>query len=169
MEEVFKQFRDTWYEVSNKGRVFSNNYCKTGQRMEMTYYEDKDGYLRVNLMIEKREHSFPLHRVVMEAFCGASNLQVNHKDENKKNNSLENLEYCDSKYNNNYGRRNKKVAEKLSKPVVQMDLHGNVIKTFPSLMEITRQLGYNFKNISACCLGKRKTAHGFKWKYSVVR
>ena len=55
----------------------------------------------------------------------------------------------------------------LSKTVLQIDKNTNeVIAEFPSTMEIKRQLGFAFTNISACCLGKRKTAYGYKWRYA---
>lgn len=90
---------------------------------------------------------------------------MNHKNEIKDDNRVANLEYCDAKYNSNYGTRLERIAEKLSKPVFQYDLNGNFIKEWPSTMEVERRLGFANTHISKCCLGKRNTAGGYKWKY----
>ena len=96
---------------------------------------------------------------------------------------MENLEYCDAKYNMNYGTIKERIAEKLkgmkhteetknkiseanSKPVLQIDIKTNeIIKEFPSTREVQRQLGISHSNISQCCKGKYKTCGGFKWQY----
>ena len=102
-------------------------------------------------------------------------IEINHKSEVKTENQVWNLEWCDSKYNNNYGTRNKRMSDalkgvpnvKLSKTVLQLDkTTGEVIREWPSTMEVQRQLGYTQQNISRCCLGKRNQAYGFKWSYS---
>ena len=91
---------------------------------------------------------------------------MNHKDENKHNNCVQNLEWCTVKYNVNYGTRNERMAEKKSKPVLQIDIKtGEIIKEFPSTMEVQRQLGINNSHISQCCKGKLKSAYCFKWQY----
>jgi group I intron endonuclease len=56
-------------------------------------------------------------------------------------------------------------SHKLSKPTNQYDLEGNLIKEWNSLMEIQNELKYPNSNISSCCIGKQKTAYGYKWKY----
>lgn len=100
---------------------------------------------------------------------------VNHKDENKYNNNLENLEWCsysyNTKYNNNMRKkiitRNFNNSRGCEKKVYQYDLQGNLIKVWDSVRAINRELGYRTPNISACCLNKkyRKQAYGYKWSY----
>lgn len=153
------------YEISNLGRVRS---FKNGKVRILKPLTNKRGYLRVQLRKNNSLKTLQIHRLVAQAFLpNPNNLpQVNHKDEDKTNNIVSNLEYCDAKYNNNYGNRNKKVAEALSKVVLQIDKNTNIIiNIFPSLMEAERQTGCKNNNICHCCKGKRKSAGGYKWKY----
>lgn len=158
------------YQVSNLGRVKSLNYRHTGREKMLKLSVNNKGYIIVKLWKNRKFKSFRLHRLVAEAFIpNPNNLPfINHKSEIKTQNNVENLEWCDAKYNLNYGTRKERVAEKTtngkcSKPVFQYDLNGNFIKEWPSTMEVERQLGIS--HISECCLGKRNTCGGFKWKY----
>lgn len=172
MEEIWKYIVDyeDLYQISNKGNVKSLENNKTKKEKILKQPVDKDGYLFVCLCKNGKIKNFKVHRLVAEAFIqNPNNLpQVNHKDENKQNNCVENLEFCTAKYNNKYGTKNKRIAEKLSKPVLQIDKTTNeVISEFTSIMEVERQLGISCSNISECCNNKphHNTAYGFKWKY----
>lgn len=87
--------------------------------------------------------------------------QINHKNEIKTDNRVENLDYCDRKYNINYGTRNQRVAEKLSKQVLCVETG----KIYTSTHQVERELGFNQSAISRCCSGKLKTCGGYTWKY----
>lgn len=159
------------YMVSNLGNVKSLNYKGTGREGILTPFIDSregKGYLRVTLCKNGKAKRFQVHRLVAEAFIpNPYNLpQVNHKDENKQSNVVENLEWCDNSYNVNYGTRNKRNAEKLSKPIFQIDKYTNeIIAEFPSLIDIERQFRYSIGLISRCCKDNTKSAYGYKWQY----
>ena len=157
------------YQVSDKGRVKSIVYGKEKIRKLV---RNKNGYLRVGLRKNGKMKQCLVHRLVGQSFIpNPHNLpQVNHKDENKTNNCVENLEWCDRKYNLNYGTRNQRIAEKHtngkdSKPVLQYKKTGEFVKEWKSIRDVQRNLGYSQGNISSCCLGKLKWIYGFVWKY----
>lgn len=159
MEEIWKTipgYED--YEISNYGRV--KRKCKTQEDIlgrKCNYNEkilkpsnDKDGYLFVSLRKDKKGKSFRVHRLVASAFVPNVNNhpQVNHKDENKANNMVDNLEWCDNKYNSNYGNRSRKISNKVSKfMIIQKDLQGNLIKVWDrnEIYDLTRK--YNYQRI----------------------
>ena len=147
--------------VSNLGRVFvpKTKYSKE----HFTYgHSDKDGYLRVM----RNRKNYLVHRLVAELFLpNPDNLpQVNHKSEVKTQNFVGNLEWCDAKYNSNYGTRNERLIMAQSKSVLQFDLEGNFIKEWSSTQECQRN-GFKQSNIVNCCKGKRKSHKGYIWKY----
>ena len=163
-----EEFRDIpgyegMYEVSNLGRV-----RRDGKILKPL----KDsGYLQVHLSKNGIAKKVLIHRLVALAFLpNPQNLPcINHKDEDKTNNYVNNLEWCTYEYNSNYGTRNErageKISEKKSKPVLQYDKTGNFIREWPSMIKVEEELGINQSNISQCCLGNRNSAGGFIWKY----
>ena len=162
MKQEIKDFPN--YEIWSDGKVYSKFTNKfLAQRV------NKNGYCYLNLYDEKGKHPKKVHRLVAEAFIeNPKSLPfVNHKDENRANNCVNNLEWCDVKYNNNYGTRIHKVKQKLGKCIQMLDLYGNVIKEFESIHDANKYLNKNVNtgNISSCCLGNRNTAYGYRWKY----
>ena len=154
------------YEVSDMGNVRS---LKFGKQKILKPWKDGGGYLKINLCKDGHVKKFKVHRLVAEAFIqNPNNLDtVNHKDEVKTNNVASNLEWMSQKDNNNYGTRNKRIGESLSKKVQMFDKStGELLATFPSTREAARVTGISPKNISACCIGKRKSAGGYIWKYA---
>ena len=150
------------YEVSNLGRVKN---VETGRILKPG--KITTGYLQVNLCKNGTRRKALIHRLVAYAFLSnPKNLpQVNHKDEDKTNNTVDNLEWCDCQYNINYGTRNERLIEKMGKPVLQFDLQGNFIREWPGVRKVEEELGINNGNISMCCIGNRKTAGGYLWKF----
>lgn len=164
------------YEVSSFGRIRSLNYNGTGRCEIIKQCDSHNGYLLVCLYDCGVRKSFRVNRIVAEAFIpNPLNLpQVNHKDEDKTNNNIDNLEWCDAKYNTNYGTGHDRASEKQkndgrkSKHVLQYSMCGDFIFEWPSTMEINRKLGFDRGYISNCCLGKYSSAYGFVWKYRDV-
>lgn len=154
------------YQVSNFGRVKSIKFGK-GRILKPT--TNLYGYLFVKLCKDGKVKPFTVHRLVAEAFLpNPDNLpQVNHKDENKQNNIVSNLEWCSAQYNNTYDTRIERVAEKTtngkcSKPVLQYTLEGNFIKEWKSVAECRRN---GFRHVDDVCRGERKSCGGYIWKY----
>ena len=113
--EIYKDIEgyEGLYQISNYGNVKSLNYKKTGKDGLLKPQYDSDGYCQVSLYKHHKGKSFPIHRLVAEHFIdNPDNLyEVNHKDENKLNNCVDNLEWCSHEYNCNYGTRNKRHSE----------------------------------------------------------
>ena len=180
--EIWKNIdgTDGKYQVSNEGRV-------RGENGLMSQWINKTGYM-VTHIPNCFCKSTLVHRLVAEAFIpNPDNLpQVNHKDECKTNNNVENLEYCSARYNSNYGTRNERMGAKLkgrrpsdatimasieqhSRPVSKYSIDGEFIETYPSIAEAERNNpGVYHTNIIRCCngSGRLKSTGGFKWKYA---
>ena len=160
------------YEVSNLGRVKSlERFDRLGRKVKEKLLKPKkteNGYLRVNLCKNGIKKPFYVNRLVYSAFVEEipEGLQVNHIDENKENNSVENLNLMTPKENINWGTHNARMAAAKSKPVEALDkISGRVVYAFPSTMEAGRQ-GFNSGHVSDCCKGKQKTHKGFIWRYA---
>lgn len=152
------------YYISNFGNVYSQK--KDGKML--TPYLDQFGYYMLHLWENNKQHAAKVHRLVADAFIpNPDNLSdVNHKDENKTNNRVENLEWCSRKYNLNYGTRNERANASRKKGVVMLDSKTfEYIKSFPSAIDAERETGINAGNIAMVCSGKRKTAGGYTWEY----
>ena len=171
--EIWKDIKgyEGMYQISNFGRVKSlNRTINIGEKSKrfqpetiLKACEGTKGYLLVSLYKNNKHKMKRVHRLVAEHFLpNPQNLIfVNHIDENKRNNKVENLEWCTCQYNNIYGKR----LQKVRKPILQLDLNGNLIKEWESAVKAKLELKISNKSISEVCRRKRKTAGGFKWKY----
>lgn len=101
------------YQVTATGRIRTLNFKGTGLTKELFPIKNRWGYLTIQLYKDGRYHHYGIHRLVALAFIpNPDNLpQVNHKDEDKTNNNVDNLEWCTAKYNSNYGTKNQRVNE----------------------------------------------------------
>lgn len=165
------------YHISNIGRVKSlertDSYTLNGKTIYRHKKEiilkqcyDGNGYLMVRLFntVSPKGRLFKVHRLVGEVFIpNPNNLPcINHIDEDKTNNVVENLEWCDVSYNNKYGTRLTRAIEKEKIPIEAFDTYGNIILQFESVNEAKRN---GFLNAGECCRGKYKTCGGYKWRY----
>ena len=174
------------FEVSNLGRILNLNYRNTGRAELMKTFEIENGYLVVHLRKNGEDKTCYVHRLVAETFLEnpENKPYINHKiegDEGKKinmvifnedgsvNKEKSTIEWVTPKENNDYGTRNERVSKamtngKLSKPVLQLSLSGEVIREYPSAAECGRN-GFNQGHVVECCNGKRKTHKGFRFMY----
>ena len=184
MNEIWKAIEgyEGKYEVSNLGRVRSlhrkvatvHSSMRTIKGKTLVPWTDKDGYLHVNLWCECKMKSHMVHRLVAGAFIpNPDNMpEVNHKDEDKQNNRADNLEWCNTRYNINYGNRSHKVSQTrisnamLGLRVEQLTMEGHLVRTFDSIREASRVSGADKSVIVRVCKGKCKTAGGYRWRYA---
>lgn len=180
LEEVWKDivFKDKGitydysgkYQVSSLGRVRSLIHSNP---IIIKTFTQQDGYLRVNLYKNGKVNKFYIHRLVAFMFVinekPDSYTIVNHMDENKQNNKASNLEWCDIKYNANYGTAQKRKAESQKhsrKKVICL----NTLQIFDGAKEAKEWCGAS--SIKECCQGKCKTSgkhpetgEKLKWLY----
>lgn len=170
-DEIWKDVvgYEEFYQVSNNGRVRRKRDGKIYKNRTFT-----NGYKNVLIYKDGKWHrtggkSELVHRMVAMAFIPNPNNypQVNHKDENKENNCVENLEWCTQKYNNYYGTARERIAKKLSRQIVQANLDGSFVKLWPSAKYAQRNSEHRQCNISRCANHERKycTYHGYLWIY----
>lgn len=180
------------YQVSNLGEVRGLNRKDSLGRdvrskiLKSSY--DRDGYQVISLRKDNKKSTLKIHRLVADAFIPNPHAypQVNHKDENKENNYVSNLEWCTAKYNSNYGNRTKnsiannnyksesrrralsRTHESNKKPIY--GFKGDRIIWFPSVLNAIKFMnnltGKNVTNISNTLSGKNHTCFGWNFKYA---
>ena len=153
------------YQVSNWGNVRNINYRGTGSVKLLTPTLSV-GYPRVGLSKNGGVRGFHVHRLVGLAFIPNPHGYdcINHKDENRTNNRVENLEWCTKAYNNTYGTSQKRHAMTRSIPILQI-LNGVVVKRWDSIKEVAA-FGYSASNVCQCCKNKRCSHKGYEWRYA---
>lgn len=153
---------DGFYKVSSDGKVISANGEKSTEVA-------KNGYIRVSLWRHGKGKHFLVHRLVANAFIpNPDNLEmVNHKDGNKLNNDVSNLEWCDASHNMRHAYINKLINPKTTK-VIQYTKDNKKIREWNSISEASEYLGINHANIVTVCSQKtnRKLCGGYKWRYA---
>ena len=182
-EEIWKDIPnyEGLYQVSNLGRVkrlnsiinlnSKNQHCsfKTTK-----YYKEKilknincNNYLRVTLCKDNIKKIKQVHRLVAKSFLDNYNdeLEVNHIDENTLNNCADNLEMCTSKYNCNYGTRNKHISDKHKKSILQYTTDGMFLKKWNSISEASEYYNVSISSITQCLKHKHKTSRNYIWRY----
>lgn len=181
--ETWKDIKgyEGFYQVSSLGRIKSLERripCVGDGRITKTFIMaqslKKNGYLSVMLSKNRNKKTISVHRIVALAFWGeplGDKNVVNHKDESSINNCANNLEWVTSNENKNYGTaiaRSRKLHinhPSISRPVVMKDKNGNILKSYPSISQASRETGVNIGNISNCCRTRRWLAGGYDWEF----
>lgn len=175
--EIWKDIKDYegYYQISTFGRIKSlsrekimpnGTICFTKERI-LKPSCNKGGYYSINLYKNGERINHFVHRLVAKTFIpNLNNLpEVNHiKEFEKFNNCIENLEWCDKIYNNNYGTKKERQGNNNSKKVYQYNIEGNLIKVWITAKE-REEAGYSYWGVSGSCTGKSITYNGFIWSY----
>ena len=154
------------YAITSDGRVWSY-YLNDFRKLQI----DKKGYAYVTLCLlgTRNKKRIAVHRLVAQAFIPNPNnfQEINHKDENKLNNRVENLEWCNREYNIHYGtaQERSKITQQNTSPKRKAIRCIETGKIYQSGMEVKRELGIDNGSISKVCNGKKKTAGGYHWEF----
>lgn len=143
-------------EIISLPRVVFNGRGYYERPMQKLKAGIRSGYKFVILRKDSKDKTLSVHRIVAEAFIDNPNgyEQVNHKDENPLNNTVENLEWCTKQYNLEYSK---------SHPVAQLDKGGTKIAEYKSIVYASRITGISASTISNVINGHAKTAGGYYW------
>ena len=152
--------------VSDKGNVMSVNYRNYGRQRLLHKSFNRCGYEVVCLYFKGKPYVKLVHRLVALAFIpNPKGLPViNHLNENKADNRVENLEWSSIRDNINYGTRNERMAATIGIRVHQFSRKGEYIASFPSIVEAGRKTGIDYTAIGKCARGKRLSAGGYEWR-----
>lgn len=170
------------YIVYEDGTVINTTTNRVMKQREI-----RGGYMGVGLSSSGKQKLFPIHRLVAVAFVPNPNNYpcVNHKDENKKNNNADNLEWCTQQYNINYGTANERrlkssmwyrksekakmigiaLGERSGRRVEQLTLDGKHVALYQSARKASIETGINHCYLCQSAREPRRTAGGYKWKY----
>lgn len=142
------------------------NYNHTKKEKIIIPVSNHRGYLKVTLSKNNIRKNKNIHKLVAIAFLSNPNNYnvVNHKDGNKHNNCVENLEWCTAKQNTAHAYNNNLMHPR-GRAVLQYDKERNFIKEYRSIAEACRQVNTSPMNIIHCCQKVSKTAKGFYWEY----
>lgn len=161
------------YQVSNLGRVRDTNYRNTHKTVIRKPQTTDGGYKYLRIQVNGVKQHFYIHILVYETFIGKipEGMQVNHIDENKANNFVENLNLMTPEDNANHGTRNKRISESKLKhhpkavKIAQYTLNGELIKIYPSARRAELD-GFDHSHIIQVCNGTYKQYKGFIWRYA---
>lgn len=157
------------YQVSNLGnvkRLGGTPYCPK-DRLLKPRLASQGGYLQVSLSLGCKKKEVYVHRLVADCFVPNPHnyTEINHINEVKTCNEANNLEWCDRKYNMNYGTLKARLSAMRFKPVKQLTIDGQFVRYYPSAKS-TKADGFVPQCVSLVCNGKQKTHKGFLWQFA---
>lgn len=157
-------FYDKRYIINDIGEILSLHWSGTDSIKNITPSITKDGYYKVSLTHNGKLKTFLVHQLVAQTFISnPKNYKIiNHKDGNKLNNSVENLEWCTQKENVRHAVKHGLCN---TRKVAQYDLYGNYISDFKSITDASKKTNINKTSIGKVCRLEEKTAGGYIWKY----
>lgn len=170
MKEIFKDIKDYdgLYQISNCGRVKSLK-----RNIILKPSANNKGYLHVILYKNGNSKIGRIHRLVAENFIPnpGNKPQINHIDGHKSNNNVNNLEWVTNSENQKHAfkmglQTNKGNHNPRARKINQYNLNGELIKTWNSYYDITKELGINRSSIWRCCIGKYQKSHNYIWRYA---
>jgi|AntAceMinimDraft_11_1070367.scaffolds.fasta_scaffold01765_2 hypothetical protein len=150
---------------SIKRRIKDNlGRTRTLNRVRRKTSTRKDGYVIISLRKDNKYFTEYLHRLMAETFLEveAGKNYVNHKDGNKSNNHISNLEYCTRSFNMLHAYS---IGLLPTRRIEQLNKQGTVLKIWRSMKEAEQELKIHNSNITSVCKGRRITAGGFKWRF----
>ena len=185
IEEIWRPVRgyEGLYEVSNFSRVKAlarHRVVRRKNKVFTQYFEEKilmpqlssNGRYQFSLAKDGKQKSIARAVIVAKAWVDGyqEGYEVNHKDENGQNDSIENLEWCSHLYNMRYGTRTERAIKhmiaKKGKRVVAKLKSGEIVEVFNTIADACRKYGCASTNVSKCCSGKIKSLLGMKWEYA---
>lgn len=160
---------EIWKDVVGYEDIYQVSNCGNIKRVETQHIKKlrlNQGYFNIMLYTHSKWKMCKVHRIVANAFILNPNNYpcVNHKDECKTNNHVDNLEWCDDKYNSNYGTRNQRIADANGIPVVQKTLDGEFVHIYKSRIQAQRDTGISNTSIGSCINGKARSSGGYLWE-----
>ena len=173
MEETWKDIKNYQgiYQISNLGKIKNNK----GKLLKQ--FKNHKGYLTIQLSKNGDSKTYTVHRLVAQAFIPNpdNKPQINHKNCNKEDNKIDNLEWCTNNENKAHAKINglcksspKGGSNLRAKKVIQYDIEGRIIRKWDCIQDIVRCFKIaTGSNIIGCCKHKAKTAYGYKWEYEV--
>lgn len=169
MKEIYVDIKGfDGYKISNFGNVLSKKRKKECLLKPFKRGSKKDGYLVVRLHDGISSRDYAIHRLVADAFIDNKDNKpfVNHKDGNKQNNKVDNLEWCTASENTLHWYRVLCKDKDFGKPIVCYTKEGVFVGEFSSAKQAAEKLNINMDtSIHRCALGKRKSACGYLWSY----
>ena len=169
MKEIWKDIKEYkgLYQVSNLGRVksFPRKGTHTTQERILKFGKTNKDYVIVILKKNNINKAFSIHRLVAQSFIPnlENKPQVNHIDGNKKNNNVNNLEWCTNLENRQHASKNHLL---FTRKINQYDLNNNFVKQWYSVNEASDFYKINKNSLKSACRGKKGVYNGYIWRYA---